>query len=326
MFSYFLLKKKLKLLNKKLDEIKNIQIEESMKIKNLIILASNPNLNIQEAHKKIYKSYPRATGFLADVQTCNLLLMKELMNICKQLNIKFWLHAGTLIGAIRHSGFIPWDDDVDVGMTITDFEKLKMYLEKNSTNLILNEYYNQITCSRQYQLKFNNSLPIFIDIVKYVPCNARTSEEKAKFLKKIKKTNKELLHKYTDELHSPKIIDIGYYMLGKYEGKTKERVDKIIDSANEKLKEKNLIEKPSWYYALENYPFAYPILNNEEMFPLKLTKFEDTEFYIPNCPEKYLAGYGNIWDLPKDIGKTPHLYAFINKKIQIEEFIKENRV
>lgn len=324
MLSYLLLKKYIKKINTQLNELKILQTEQTKKIANLLLLNAYQGKTINEAYKNFYLHYPKATGFLCNVQRCNLKLMAELKNVCETLGIKFWLHAGTLIGALRHQGFIPWDDDVDVAMTVDDFNTLKAYLDKNKINLVLNEYYNQLTCSRQYQLKFNNDkLPIFIDIVKFTTCNARTNEEKIKFNKKKEEAYKKMLHQFQKKLHSPKIIDIGYYMLGKYDSNTKIKVDHIINEANKKLEEKNLIKNPSWYYAIENYPFPYPILNNEDMFPLKIVKFNDLEFYIPNKPEKYLSGYGNIWDLPRDIGNTPHLYAFINKKMEIEQFAKE---
>ena len=44
--------------------------------------------------------------------------------VCKRHNVPYWIHWGTLLGAVRHQGFIPWDDDVDVGMLREDFEKL----------------------------------------------------------------------------------------------------------------------------------------------------------------------------------------------------------
>ena len=59
---------------------------------------------------------------LKHVQALLLKLIKELDRVCSQLDIQFFAYGGTAIGAIRHHGFIPWDDDVDVGLLREDYE------------------------------------------------------------------------------------------------------------------------------------------------------------------------------------------------------------
>ena len=51
---------------------------------------------------------------------------------CRENNLSYYLSGGTLIGAIRHKGFIPWDDDIDLVLFRDDFEKLRLIL-KNQT-------------------------------------------------------------------------------------------------------------------------------------------------------------------------------------------------
>lgn len=59
------------------------------------------------------------------VQKDELQLLVKFDEICKKFNLKYTLAAGTMIGAVRHKGFIPWDDDIDVYMLRDDFNKLR---------------------------------------------------------------------------------------------------------------------------------------------------------------------------------------------------------
>lgn len=60
---------------------------------------------------------------LKEVQSVNLEIMKDIHSFCEKNGIHYSLAYGTLIGAIRHKGFIPWDNDIDVMMPRPDFER-----------------------------------------------------------------------------------------------------------------------------------------------------------------------------------------------------------
>lgn len=62
---------------------------------------------------------------LRKLQLCELDILKDFIEICKKHNLTYFGFAGTAIGAIRHGGFIPWDDDIDVGILRKDYLKLK---------------------------------------------------------------------------------------------------------------------------------------------------------------------------------------------------------
>jgi lipopolysaccharide cholinephosphotransferase len=61
---------------------------------------------------------------LQDHQAALLVLLKEFDRVCRELEIPYMLFAGTMLGAVRHQGFIPWDDDLDVLMARKDYERL----------------------------------------------------------------------------------------------------------------------------------------------------------------------------------------------------------
>ena len=53
---------------------------------------------------------------------------------CVKNNLRYYIIAGTMLGAIRHKGFIPWDDDIDVGMPRIDYERLKQLSKEVNRN------------------------------------------------------------------------------------------------------------------------------------------------------------------------------------------------
>ncbi len=56
-------------------------------------------------------------------KTIQLDLLQKTADFCKENNIRYYLCGGTLIGAIRHKGYIPWDDDIDISMPRPDYDR-----------------------------------------------------------------------------------------------------------------------------------------------------------------------------------------------------------
>ncbi len=70
---------------------------------------------------------------LKNLKLIELELLKQFKEICEQEGFNYSLGGGTLLGAIRHKGFIPWDDDIDVNMPRPDYNKFIEYCKKNKT-------------------------------------------------------------------------------------------------------------------------------------------------------------------------------------------------
>lgn len=76
-----------------------------------------------------------------DVQEKILYVMKYIDKICRENNITYFIMGGTALGAVRHGGFIPWDDDLDIFMTPSEYEKFKkVFEEENSSEYVLQEW------------------------------------------------------------------------------------------------------------------------------------------------------------------------------------------
>lgn len=73
---------------------------------------------------------------IKDIQRISLEILKDVHSFCVEHGINYTLFGGTMIGAIRHKGFIPWDDDVDIAMPRPDYERfLSIYQSKNGYKL-----------------------------------------------------------------------------------------------------------------------------------------------------------------------------------------------
>lgn len=81
-------------------------------------------------------------SILDKVHKCCLEILEEIVGICEKNNLTYFLIAGTLLGAVRHKGFIPWDDDLDIAMPREDYDKF------------MNIYYKEL--GERFELSVHN--------------------------------------------------------------------------------------------------------------------------------------------------------------------------
>lgn len=67
--------------------------------------------------------YNKEGSPLRKAQLASLDILMEIDRVCRENNLTYWMDFGTLLGAIRHKGFVPWDDDIDITMPIDDFNE-----------------------------------------------------------------------------------------------------------------------------------------------------------------------------------------------------------
>ena len=126
---------------------------------------------------------------LRQLQMAELEMLQEVDRICRKNNIEYSLDGGTLLGAVRHNGFIPWDDDADVVMLRSEYDKFYEACKKdlNNSKFFLQEFHTDENYRWGYsKLRYKNTVflrsgqehgqwkqGIFIDIFVYdhVPDN-----------------------------------------------------------------------------------------------------------------------------------------------------------
>ncbi len=90
-------------------------------------------------------------NILRQVQLTQLEILTEVDKICRKHNIKYFLISGTLLGAVRHKGFIPWDDDVDIGMHRKDYD---LFLEIAGRTLAKKYFCQSVYSEPDYYLPY----------------------------------------------------------------------------------------------------------------------------------------------------------------------------
>ncbi len=111
------------------------------------------------------------TGEMKKVWAVELDLLAELDRVCNQYDLKYCVAAGTLLGAIRHKGFIPWDDDIDVYMLRNDYDKLMKLSDKFSHPYFLQNTYTEKKLFRTHAQLRNSSTTGFVQSDKYMDIN-----------------------------------------------------------------------------------------------------------------------------------------------------------
>lgn len=97
--------------------------------------------NTGETSDELKQRYNPEGSNLREAQLRMFEILKYIAKICEENNLRYWLSSGTLLGAYRHKGFIPWDDDLDIEMPREDYLKLRrIFLKKNNKDYVLQDY------------------------------------------------------------------------------------------------------------------------------------------------------------------------------------------
>lgn len=277
------------------------------------------NANLQEkldwliAHTDITALKP-AIGYLRKKQLDNLEFALKVFKELEPLNIRPFLVAGNLIGAIRHKGFVPWDDDLDFCMTRKDFIKVIQYFESKNAVTMPMEKYAEYTSDVHLQRidktlkKYSNKL--FLDMTyDQIQVNYGTSILDRKSLDFF------AIDFFTDgysfEEHKEYLTELHKKLENSLN--IKEYIDHIAREvqSNPHI---SLDKTNQLYYAIESsggFSWMNRInrwIDTKDVFPLQLVDYEMVKLWAPNRGKKLMdVSYGDIMKYPEDFGNASHI-------------------
>ena len=242
-------------------------------------------------------SVPPATGKLRLLQEGNSCFLKLFARKCEEHGLRYWLDYGTLLGAIRHKGFIPWDDDLDVSMMRSDYDRLLELLPV----LFPREqgfHWNQHAF---LQIGYEGT-PMNLDVYPYhFSADTYSPHVADKIDGALTRAKK-------------RIILMGG-KLNYRDKQVQEMIRKEVLDGAECLAEEYapaIFLSPAVTFT-KNSVFPY-----EAIFPLKKAQFEGEELNVPNHSRQHLAFYfGDYMSYPPYVG---YQHPTVEKMVQKEPF------
>lgn len=254
---------------------------------------------------------------LCQMQNKQLMMLHELDRVCKKNDLKYALSSGTCLGAVRHQGFIPWDDDIDVYMSWTDAEELVRHQDDFDDKYFVQSYktdpqfpsthYRLCDSSTSCFLEETKNLDInhgiFIDIYIYYPYPDNKLKAQMVILDSF--VYRVLVAGHGPKNHGKLADVLGTIVCKLYSGPKKEK--KL--TAIEKEYKQNGGKKYVATYFGRDVSLTKSIIYPVEWFenPSYL-KFEDMEVPCPGNPEAYcVKQYGESYmQLPPKEKQKPH--------------------
>lgn len=229
-------------------------------------------------------------------------ILIEIDRVCKENDIKYFLDSGTALGAIRHNGFIPWDDDIDIGMLRSDYEqflkiapsslKAAYFLQTRETDKEYNKLHAKIRKNDTVLLEAENENiqmhhGIFIDIFPF----DRIPKRFSRFFIWLNQVYQRM-YVYNFVKNSDQRTKLKIFISGIFVGKKPQRTfDKLCKMFN-KTSASGLISY--------NYSFNEHYVFDKKNFDDIVEKnFEGSFFMLMNGYDEYLRiMYGSYMELP----------------------------
>lgn len=262
--------------------------------------------NTGETSEELKAKYNPEGSILRQAQLRMLDMLLYLDNICKEQNIAYRLDGGTVLGAVRHGGFIPWDDDLDVVIdSKKDFKKLCNYLENHPHNQYVIQshkndngfYYFWVTLrdTMSEYIHNNKQTAVIDELRKYRGLQIDIFPYESKRIPFLNKISGKITRMNTKILLPRHTVSAALlYKTQKY------IIHPILNLVSLLLGKKN-----SYMHSYgTTFPYVFP---KDTLFPYKNINFEGHSFPAPSKPEEFLTIlYGKYMDLPAKEKRNHH--------------------
>lgn len=264
---------------------------------------------LEEAKFRFFGNLPKAEGALREHQLKLADLLTDFDAFCKKNHIEYFLATGTLLGAIRHGGFVPWDDDVDVGMMHDDVDRLIEAVLADDRFEVTTLYDQYVFCRQVRFIRAGadaNSDP-FIDVFIYEYSGCESSDD----LQVVKDLRAELMSEF-DALHQryPERYALNAYVS---EGEESTSIQDVYNRYREKAVEKGLYsdkkDAVSIIWSIENVSYGDPthIIPIANYRGMEETQFEGSTYPILKNSDILLGQhYGDWLSIPPDFKSHKH--------------------
>lgn len=254
-------------------------------------------------------------------------IMKQVHKICMDNNIQYTLIGGSLIGAIRHQGFIPWDDDMDIGMTWDNYVRFLQIIKNYKHEWLEFDYpdsrrdyyqafikaYDSRTTFVEEQHSLKQARGIFIDIMPF--SNAGNSFRYACLNFQFHKLLLAFYRRKGYDLGKSRIKEISFSFVGKIF--SNHFWNFLINKHYKCLNRKETI------YVSDMDGNTKGIVKADYFQNYKLVKFENCSLMIISRYDDYLKHvFGNYMQLPPLEEQVPHHLIYLNLSESYKEYLK----
>ena len=260
---------------------------------------------IIDAKKRFFREMPKADGGLRMLQLGHAQLLNEFDRLCKKHGLRYWIAHGTLLGAVRHGGFIPWDDDTDLGMMRGELKEL-IRIVADYERYRISIIYDRFANCRQVRFCYADpDIPCFLDLFVFdfakKPGRAAFDEMQAdrKSMIDCLDADEDLAFWCSDDAYVDAQRPESALIAGYFDGAVNAEYAEGGFLTYDESEAESIILGIDNLDNLNGYDFFGEV---DEFFPCVTVEFEGLDCPAPRNGMRFITGqYGDIYSLPKDI-------------------------